>query len=253
MSTTQLPPAQLNLIDALPGALHLTPELEASIPSHLYGTPFQTSFTYAFQNQKKFQQLLKRSMDIICSASGLLLLSLPLLLIAIAIQLDSKGPILFKQKRVGMHGQDFYMYKFRSMCNDAEDRLAALLEHNEIQSGMFKMQKDPRITNMGRFLRKYSIDEIPQLLNVFKGEMSLVGPRPPLRRELRDYKDWHYIRFSVPPGMTGEWQVNGRSSITHFDDVVRLDFKYIQAWSFWSDLRILLKTIPVVCVGKNAA
>src|SRR5690606_9627045 len=147
----------------------------------------------------------------------------------------------------------FYMYKIRSMYPDAEERLAELLKHNEIKNGMFKMQNDPRITPVGKILRKYSLDELPQLINVLRGEMSLVGPRPPLERELKDYKDWHYVRFSVLPGLTGEWQVSGRSSIKNFDDVVNLDFKYIRSWNFWQDLRILLKTIPVVFWEHNTA
>ncbi|HEY9744735.1 MAG TPA: exopolysaccharide biosynthesis polyprenyl glycosylphosphotransferase [Oculatellaceae cyanobacterium] len=228
-------------------------EVLARIPEHLRDTPFRVSFIYAVHYQKRIQSAIKRIVDVTAAFFGLCALALPLALIAVAIRLDSEGPILFKQKRIGLNGKRFYMYKFRSMYPDAEDRLAALLEHNEIKSGMFKMKNDPRVTRVGRFLRKYSLDEFPQLINVLRGEMSLVGPRPPLERELKDYKEWHYVRFSVLPGLTGEWQVNGRSSIDSFDDVVNLDFRYIRSWNLWLDFKILLKTIPVVLLGKDAA
>lgn len=254
MSTVQLDTSrQLEAAEVIPLSLYISGEVQARIPAETRNTPFQISFIYADQEQNKIQWAIKRIMDLTIAALSLLVLAVPLALIALAVKLDSEGPFLFKQKRIGLHGQRFYMYKIRSMYTDAEDRLAELLEHNEIKSGMFKMQNDPRITPVGRFLRKYSLDELPQLINVLKGEMSLVGPRPPLERELKDYKDWHYVRFSVMPGLTGEWQVSGRSAIKDFDNVVNLDFKYIRHWSIWKDLTILLKTLPVVFFGQNTA
>jgi lipopolysaccharide/colanic/teichoic acid biosynthesis glycosyltransferase len=254
MSIVQLEASpHVEAAEVIPLSLHMTTEVQSRIPPSLRGTPFQISFIYNLQQRKVVHRLFKRTMDIGVSLFSLCLLAVPLGLLAIIVKMNSPGPFLFKQKRVGLHGKTFYMYKIRSMYADAEERLAELLEHNEIKSGMFKMQNDPRITPVGKLLRKYSLDELPQLINVLKGEMSLVGPRPPLERELQDYKDWHYIRFSVLPGLTGEWQVSGRSSIKNFDDVVSLDFKYIRYWSFWKDIKILLKTIPVIFWEQNTA
>ncbi len=193
---------------------------------------------------------IKRLFDITASLFGLILISPLLLLIALLIKLDSKGPLLFKQERVGFDGRRFHMYKFRSMSVDAEKVLKDLLQFNETNDVMFKMTNDPRMTRVGRILRKYSLDELPQLLNVLRGEMSLVGPRPPIVREVETYQPWHYIRFSTLPGLTGLWQVSGRSTINDFDMVVKLDSSYIKNWSLWMDFKILLKTIPVVLGGK---
>lgn len=177
-----------------------------------------------------------------------------LAIVAIAIKLESKGPALFKQKRVGRFGKEFYMYKFRSMDLNAEDRLKDLLKYNETNEGMFKMADDPRVTKVGKFIRKYSIDELPQLINVIKGEMSLIGPRPCLSRELKSYKNWHYVRFATLPGLTGLWQVSGRSSIKDFDKAVSLDYQYINNWNIGLDISILFRTIPAVLFpGKTAA
>ena len=199
----------------------------------------------------QLQWLIKRFIDIAGSLIGLILISPILLLIAIAIKLESKGPVFFKQKRVGLQGENFDMYKFRSMKQNAEDELENLKQFNESNNVMFKMKKDPRVTKVGEFIRKHSLDELPQLINVLKGEMSLIGPRPPLVTELKDYKPWHYKRFETIPGMTGLWQVSGRSSITNFDKVVRLDLRYIKEWSLLLDLNILLKTVPIVIWGKE--
>ncbi len=176
-----------------------------------------------------------------------------LIVIATIISIESEGPVIYKQKRIGLNGKEFEMYKFRSMRADAEKLLHELLEKNEIGNGMFKMLNDPRITRVGKWLRKFSIDELPQLFNVLKGDMSLVGPRPPIESELQDYKQWHYFRFATLPGLTGLWQVSGRSSIKEFDAVVEMDYEYIRNWSLWLDFKLLLKTVPVVLFAKNTA
>jgi exopolysaccharide biosynthesis polyprenyl glycosylphosphotransferase len=197
--------------------------------------------------------LVKRLLDIILSLS-LLALSLPLLgLLGLLIRLTSSGPVFFIQKRVGFHKRPFPLYKFRTMVADAEEKLADVQDMNEVTGPVFKIKNDPRITPIGRFLRRTSLDELPQLLNVLKGDMSLVGPRP---LPVRDYngfdEDWHRRRFSVRPGMTCLWQVNGRSNVS-FDRWMKLDMEYIDNWSLWLDLKILLQTIPAVIRGSGAA
>jgi lipopolysaccharide/colanic/teichoic acid biosynthesis glycosyltransferase len=156
------------------------------------------------------------------------------------------GPIFFSQERVGVNGRIFKCWKYRSMTTDAEDRKKDLLDQNEMNGAIFKIENDPRVTRVGHFLRKTSLDEFPQFWNVLKGEMSLVGTRPPTPAEVEKYEDWHRKRSVIKPGITGMWQVNGRSQITDFDDIVRLDLKYIDHWSFWLDIKILLKTVKVV-------
>lgn len=199
------------------------------------------------------QQVIKRVFDFILAGS-IILTGLPVfLLIGMAIKLESKGPILFKQKRIGQFGKKFYIYKFRSMCNDAEKQLKHIQKFNETNELMFKMFNDPRVTKLGKFMRKFSIDEFPQLINVIKGEMSLVGFRPPIPAEVEKYEEWHYVRFASMPGLTGPWQVSGRSGITSFDKVINLEFDYVKNWNLLSDLKILLKTIPAVFCGKGAA
>jgi exopolysaccharide biosynthesis polyprenyl glycosylphosphotransferase len=195
---------------------------------------------------------IKRAIDIGASGSGLLLL-LPLLLgVAAAIRLESPGPVIFRQTRVGRWGQLFSMYKFRSMYIDAEQRKRALLEANEMDGGViFKMKEDPRITGVGRFIRRASIDELPQLWNVFVGDMSLVGPRPPVPSEVDEYSLADRRRLEVIPGITCIWQVSGRSDIP-FAEQVQLDVQYIESQSLLADLRILLQTIPAVLLGKGA-
>ena len=176
-----------------------------------------------------------------------------MLITAILIRLDSKGPVIFKQERVGQNGRHFYMYKFRSMCIDAEKKKEALMEHNEMNSQfMFKMQDDPRITRIGRFIRKTSIDELPQFFNVLRGDMSLVGTRPPTLDEVELYERVHWRRMSIKPGITGMWQVSGRSSITDFDEIVELDTQYIDRWNVLLDIQILLKTVLQVFCRKGA-
>jgi exopolysaccharide biosynthesis polyprenyl glycosylphosphotransferase len=207
---------------------------------------------------------LKRVIDIMGSIVGLILLSPLMLLAAVAVKLDSKGPIIFKQIRMGQRGRPFVFYKLRSMVSDSDDRIHReyvdnLIRGNlkEINQGdkdkpLYKIKNDPRVTRVGALLRKLSIDEIPQLFNVLKGEMSLVGPRPPLPYETKAYQAWHLRRIlEMKPGITGLWQVSGRSSTT-FDEMVRLDVRYIQEWSLLLDLKILLKTIKVVLWPRGA-
>ncbi|GAB4259865.1 sugar transferase [Thermincola ferriacetica] len=193
----------------------------------------------------------KRLFDVIVSLTGIVVLSPLMLATALAIKLDSPGPVLFRQKRVGKNGQLFDFYKFRSMVPNAEELLAELAAANEADGPVFKIKEDPRITRVGKFIRKYSIDELPQLFNVLKGDMSLVGPRPPLPNEVDQYGDFEWRRLEVIPGITGLWQVSGRSDLS-FHKWMELDIYYIENWSFWLDLKILLQTVPVVLTGKGA-
>ncbi|WP_010630809.1 sugar transferase [Sporolactobacillus vineae] len=194
----------------------------------------------------------KRVMDICGALLGLLILSPLFLLISILIKLDDPaGSVFFKQIRLGENGRIFTIYKFRSMVHQAEDLLGALIEKNETSGPMFKMKNDPRVTRFGRFLRKTSLDEFPQLVNVLKGEMSLVGPRPPLPREVADYTDYDRQRLLVRPGCTGLWQVEGRSSVG-FASMVKLDIEYINRRGILLDLKIILKTILIIFHARNA-
>jgi len=196
--------------------------------------------------------LLKRGLDIIGSALGLLMLAPLFLLVGLLVRFESPGPVLFSQTRIGRRGRPFRCWKIRSMYTDAEARKAALLAQNEMQGGTtFKMKRDPRITRVGRFIRKASIDELPQLWNVLTGDMSLVGPRPPVPAEVALYDASHRQRLSVKPGITCIWQVSGRSDIP-FGEQVQLDVRYIQQRSLWMDLRLLLATIPAVLFARGA-
>jgi exopolysaccharide biosynthesis polyprenyl glycosylphosphotransferase len=180
------------------------------------------------------------------------IISVPLFLFFGAlIKIDSKGPVFYKQKRCTKGFKPFYMYKFRTMCNDADKRLGELRRYNGADGPIFKMKNDPRVTRVGKFLRKFSIDELPQLINVLRGEMSIVGPRPPLPQEVGEYQEWQKKRLNVKQGITGLWQVSGRSELS-FEEMVRLDLYYIQNWSIGMDIKILLKTIPVVIFGRGA-
>lgn len=194
----------------------------------------------------------KRLFDFTAAFAGVLVLSPLFLLIAILIQMTSPGPVFFKQTRCGVNGRRFTLYKFRSMALDAEKRLAALKHLNEMGGPVFKLTNDPRLTSVGKWLRKLSIDELPQLFNVLKGEMSLVGPRPPLPEEVAGYKSWQIRRLSMRPGITGYWQVEGRSEIRDFDQWVKLDLRYIDEWSLLLDFKIMLKTIPATLLGIGA-
>ena len=195
--------------------------------------------------------LIKRGIDIVGAMVGLVLGAPLLALIGVAIRLDSPGPIVFRQTRVGAAGKTFDMYKFRSMHEGAEAELEQLRELNEADGPIFKIRDDPRLTRVGRFLRRTSLDELPQLWNVLRGEMSLVGPRPPLPAEVIHYMEWHKKRLEVRPGMTALWQVSGRSTLS-FDEGVLLDIYYIENWSLWLDFKILLRTIPQVLFGDGA-
>lgn len=189
---------------------------------------------------------LKRLFDVVASLLGLIVLSPLLLVIAILIKIDDPhGPVLFSQTRVGQNGQTFKMYKFRSMCVDAEERLAALIKKNEVDGAMFKMKRDPRVTKIGHFLRRTSLDEFPQLVNVFLGDMSLVGPRPPLPREVAQYTDYDRQRLLVKPGCTGLWQVSGRNDVG-FQEMVELDIRYIRQAGVMFDLQIVFATVSVM-------
>lgn len=196
--------------------------------------------------------ILKRFMDILGALIGIILLAPLFIVVAILIKIeDKKGPIFFNQIRVGKDGKEFKMYKFRSMVTDAEERLEQLLKYNEVSGAMFKMKEDPRITNIGKFIRKTSIDELPQLFNVLTGNMSLVGPRPPLPREVKEYTEYDMQRLLVTPGCTGLWQVCARNSVG-FEEMVELDLKYIQKRTIRYDLKIILSTIKVLLGNDNA-
>ncbi|GBC94745.1 UDP-glucose:undecaprenyl-phosphate glucose-1-phosphate transferase [bacterium HR16] len=197
-------------------------------------------------------RIAKRVLDVVVASVGLVLLAPLMLLIAIAIKLDSPGPVLFRQVRIGKGGKPFWFIKFRSMVKNAEQIKRDLIPKNEVRGGpVFKMRNDPRVTRVGRFLRRYSLDELPQLIHVLHGEMSLVGPRPPLPSEVASYGEWEMRRLSVTPGLTCLWQISGRSDIG-FREWVELDHIYIDTMSFWTDLKILLFTVPAVITGKGA-
>ncbi|MEY8338013.1 sugar transferase [Lachnospiraceae bacterium 62-35] len=198
------------------------------------------------------QVVMKRMLDIIGSLVGMVLFGIASILIAPAIKLESPGPVLFGQTRIGKNGRRFTFYKFRSMYQDAEQRKKELSDSNEVQGLMFKMKDDPRITRIGKFIRKTSIDELPQFWNVLKGDMSLVGTRPPTVDEFERYEAKHKCRLSMTPGLTGLWQISGRSEIKEFDEVVKLDMQYIDNWSILKDIKILLITIIVVLTGKGS-
>ncbi len=198
-----------------------------------------------------WQRWLKRAFDVIVGGA-ITLAGMPVwLLLALLIKIDSRGPVFYRQERVGHDGRPFGMLKFRSMRADADERLEELREHNEATGPLFKMQDDPRVTRVGRWMRRYSIDEFPQLLNVLSGDMSLVGPRPSLPSETAAYTDYHWRRLEVPPGMTGLWQVSGRSRLT-FEEMVRLDLFYIENWTVGFDMGLLVRTVPAVLFARGA-
>ena len=198
-----------------------------------------------------YESTTKRVIDLVLGLLGIVG-SLPIwIAIVIAIKLDSSGPAIFVQERVGLHGRRFRFYKFRSMYVDAEHRLAELKAHNEMDGPVFKIRNDPRVSRVGRFLRRTSLDELPQLLNVLKGDMSLVGPRPPLPREVEQYRPGDVVRLSVKPGLTCLWQISGRSNVG-FDEWMALDREYVRSMSLRLDLHILLRTVAVVFSGYGA-
>lgn len=201
---------------------------------------------------QEWQLLAKRLIDIVASALLLVLLSPLFLIIAVAIRLDSPGPILYRWRVMGLDKEPFTSWKFRTMVPNADALKAQLMDRNEMKGPVFKMSADPRITNVGRLLRKYSLDELPQLYSVLRGDMSLVGPRPPLVTEVNRFEDWQRRKLSIRPGLTCLWQVSGRSEITDFDEWAQLDLEYIDNWSLTLDLKILLRTIPAVLNSRGA-
>ncbi len=195
---------------------------------------------------------IKSAIDKIGALVVIALASPIMMLTALAIKIESRGPVFFKQKRSGLNGKKFDFIKFRSMNQDAESQKVNLLDDNELSGPVFKIEDDPRITQVGKFIRKYSIDELPQLFNVLKGEMSLVGPRPPLPDEVSKYEPWQHRKLSIKPGITCIWQVEGRNNI-EFEDWMKLDLEYIDNWSLWEDGKILAKTLPAVLKGDGAS
>lgn len=193
----------------------------------------------------------KRLMDILLSLLGLIIVSPIMLIVAILIKLESSGPVIFSQKRVGLNGKEFNMLKFRSMVQNAEELKEKLQKQNEMSGPMFKMKEDPRVTKVGRFIRKTSIDELPQLINILKGEMSLVGPRPSLPKEVAKFEPWMLERLSVKPGLTCYWQVSGRNNID-FEDWMKLDIKYVKDRTLWLDIKLIFKTFFVLFGDRNA-
>ncbi|GAA0486584.1 sugar transferase [Salinibacillus aidingensis] len=203
-------------------------------------------------NNKTSYLFFKRAIDILGSIFGIIILSPLFLMVSLLIKIeDSKGPVIFKQKRIGKDETSFYMYKFRSMVSNAEELKEKLIEQNEATGPVFKIKEDPRVTRIGRFIRRTSIDELPQLFNVLKGEMTLVGPRPPLVDEVKEYTSYERQRLSVRPGLTCYWQVSGRSNLS-FEEWVRLDLQYIKNRSFWLDMKLILRTFLVLFGSKDA-
>jgi len=195
--------------------------------------------------------LLKRLLDTTVSALALAVLSPVMLLFALAIKLESEGPVFYRAQRIGRKGRTFVCYKFRTMCCDADKLKDGLLHRNERDGILFKMADDPRVTRIGRFLRKYSMDELPQFYNVLRGDMSMVGPRPPMSAEVEQYNLAHLRRLDVLPGMTGLWQVEARQDPS-FDYYISLDTAYVENWSLWLDLKILVRTVGVVFAGTGS-
>ncbi|MBS2021591.1 MAG: sugar transferase [Deltaproteobacteria bacterium] len=207
---------------------------------------------YQTHDPKPGQMAMKRLFDIVSSAVALWILLVPLSIVALVVKLTSRGPVFFKQVRVGLYGKPFHMLKFRSMVVDAEAIKARLEKLNEQTGPVFKMKNDPRVTRIGRFIRKFSIDELPQLINVLRGDMSIVGPRPPVPSEVAKYEPWQRRRLSVRPGLTCIWQVSGRNQIS-FEDWMYLDMQYIDHWSLAKDFNLIFKTVPVVFTGRGAS
>lgn len=225
------------------------PEYDISADSQRYRLQAQT---LSRATEKRSYRVSKRMLDIVCTAVGLLFCVPLFVIVAISLKLeDPRGPVFFVQERVGKDGERFRIYKFRSMIVNAEELLPTLLEQNDVSGAMFKMRNDPRVTKVGRFIRRTSIDELPQLWNVLKGDMSLVGPRPTLPRELPQYSPYDMQRFLVTPGCTGLWQISGRSTVG-FKEMVELDLKYIENRTLKLDLVILFKTIRVLFGSKEA-
>jgi lipopolysaccharide/colanic/teichoic acid biosynthesis glycosyltransferase len=218
-------------------------------------SPHYTAFHLesTFEALTHGQARVKRCVDIVAAALGLVCLAPVYLVVAVLVSLDSPGPVLFSQTRVGLRGRTFRMLKFRTMYEGADEEKDAVAELNQADDvRLFKIPADPRVTRLGRVLRRWSLDELPQLYNVLMGEMSLVGPRPFFESDLDDYEAHHFRRLSVPAGLTGLWQISGRSEIVDFEEVVRLDRHYIENWSLAMDFRILARTLPAVMSRRGA-
>jgi exopolysaccharide biosynthesis polyprenyl glycosylphosphotransferase len=211
-----------------------------------------TVMSYSLNHFDYRRMMIKRVIDIVGGLVGILITAVLTPFVALAIRLDSPGPIFFAQTRIGKNGRRFKIYKFRSMYVDAEERKKELEAQNEMSGLMFKMENDPRITKVGKFLRKTSIDELPQFWNILKGDMSLVGTRPPTEDEFEQYNSHYRRRISMTPGLTGLWQISGRSDISDFDEVVKLDLEYIDNWSVGLDIKILFKTVGAVLRGRGS-
>ncbi len=225
------------------------PNITSVKPAYINGT---SVLLYRAIPENQFLLFAKNAVDKVGALIGLAVFSPLLLLVAIAIKLDSRGPIFFKQVRCGLNGRSFELFKFRTMCNDAEKIKHRLQELNEMSGPVFKIRNDPRVTRVGRILRKTSIDEIPQFINVLLGHMSLVGPRPPLPAEVAQFQPWQRRKLSVKPGVTCTWQVGGRNNVD-FEEWMRLDLAYIDSWSLWQDTKIIARTIPAVIKGSGAS
>lgn len=208
--------------------------------------------TIQAEDKKAFYEFVKRIIDILLSILAIIVLSPIFLIVAIAIKLDSSGPVVYSQTRVGKNEKHFKMFKFRSMVINAEDMLKELKPMNEMDGPMFKIKEDPRITKIGRFIRKTSIDELPQLINILRGEMSIVGPRPSLPSEVEEFEPWMMERFVVKPGLTCFWQVSGRNNIP-FRKWMELDIKYVKERNLWLDMKLVLKTVKVIFNGDDAS
>ena len=220
--------------------------------------PRQTDFhgfpllTFESTSDKIWQLFIKRLFDVIFSSLAIFFLSPLFIVLAVIIKATSEGPVFFRQERCGLNGRRFMLYKFRTMFKDAEAKLEDLRKFNEMEGPVFKMENDPRITGIGKFLRKFSLDEFPQLWNVLRGDMSLIGPRPPIPKEVEKYDYWQRRRLSMKPGLSCLWQISGRNKISSFDEWMKLDLEYIDNWSLWLDAKIFLRTIPIVLFGIGA-
>jgi exopolysaccharide biosynthesis polyprenyl glycosylphosphotransferase len=233
--------------------VRITATLPEVLSSRLSVQPFGGVTTLSLRpvQLSGLQAVLKRAFDLVVAGLGLVMLLPVFVVISLLVKLSSSGPVLYKQRRVGQRGRPFTMLKFRTMRNGAEKEVQKLRDENGVSDLMFKMKDDPRVTRIGRFLRRFSLDELPQLINVIRGQMSLVGPRPPLAEEVAQYEEWQFDRLEVPPGITGLWQVSGRSELS-FDECVRLDLFYIENWSLAYDFYIIAKSIPALLSQKGA-
>lgn len=227
------------------------------VPARVYEIRAQMDWDGALPDRAggpawRVQRVIKRGLDIVLSATGILALAPAFAIIAVAIKLTSPGPVLYRWRVLGHRARPFVGYKFRTMVDDADIVKPQYRQRNEMTGPAFKMRDDPRVTRLGRWLRKYSVDELPQLWSVLKGDMSLVGPRPPSAEELVEFEPWQWAKLAVTPGITCLWQVSGRSEISDFATWVRLDLEYVRRWNLWLDCRILLLTVPAVLSGRGA-